>query len=278
MGASGWHYYTPYQENIEQAFQELRQSVFVSGEYFQIWRGIESYEIVFAGRDIANMSVEEYWELASECDNVPLTPPQTIEELLHRNSGQGTHSILDISHLVTEPKESYIKVPLPDDIYQRFLATNEPGRDIIEAIVREPTIWEPITKWIEHTRKSLLTDAHISSMWSKEILLFFETERTQQEMINALMINKKIWSELHRKIKFRINQEIGTQIWHKAFPFSEETLMRNLGTTQPTKEQFEIAREQTEIEYGISRSTARYAIIYKDEKPDEIVFVGVSGD
>jgi len=33
MGASGWSYFTSYQENIGKAFQELQQKVFESGNY-----------------------------------------------------------------------------------------------------------------------------------------------------------------------------------------------------------------------------------------------------
>lgn len=276
MGAYGWHYYTAYQENIEQAFQVLRQSVFASGDYFQIWRAIESYEIVFAGRDIVDMSEEEYWELTHECDNVPLIPPQTIEELLHRNDGQGTHTILDISHLITEPMETYIKVPLPNDIHQRFLATDEPDREIIEAIVREPRVWEPITKWIELTRESLAKDTHISSTWSQEVLHFFEAERAQQEMIDALFYREGIWKQLHHWIRYHIQTEIGKQIWYKAFPFSEETLMHFLGTVRPTKEDFEAI--YMDIEPTVPRSTACYAVLYEDSRPSEIVFTGRTGD
>jgi hypothetical protein len=33
MGASGWTYYAPYQEDLEHAFQTLRQQVFESKKY-----------------------------------------------------------------------------------------------------------------------------------------------------------------------------------------------------------------------------------------------------
>ncbi len=37
MGSSGWWHVVPYQDDIEQALQELRQQVFQSGE-FANWR------------------------------------------------------------------------------------------------------------------------------------------------------------------------------------------------------------------------------------------------
>jgi hypothetical protein len=35
MGASGWSYFVPYQSDIEQALQELRQAVFERGAYYK---------------------------------------------------------------------------------------------------------------------------------------------------------------------------------------------------------------------------------------------------
>ena len=37
MGASTWIYYVPYQENLEQAFQALRQHVFETDDYDHWW-------------------------------------------------------------------------------------------------------------------------------------------------------------------------------------------------------------------------------------------------
>jgi hypothetical protein len=33
MGASGWRYFVPYQPDIQQALQELREDVFKRGEF-----------------------------------------------------------------------------------------------------------------------------------------------------------------------------------------------------------------------------------------------------
>ena len=46
MGASNWIYYVPYQENIEQALQCLRQQVFASGDYYHSWR-LHVYDQVY---------------------------------------------------------------------------------------------------------------------------------------------------------------------------------------------------------------------------------------
>jgi hypothetical protein len=51
MGASGWSYYTPYQQDIAQALQELRQRVFEAGDYQQYWLYNEVPDEVFEELD-----------------------------------------------------------------------------------------------------------------------------------------------------------------------------------------------------------------------------------
>jgi hypothetical protein len=50
MGSSGWSYFTPYQEDIAQALQELRQRVFEAGEYQQYWLYVEASINISSGR------------------------------------------------------------------------------------------------------------------------------------------------------------------------------------------------------------------------------------
>ncbi|MGW6397350.1 hypothetical protein [Streptomyces sp. NPDC055134] len=66
MGASGWDYYVPYQEDLNAALQQLRHEVFEAGDY--------------------------HWE----------PRPQSLKELWEDESVQesGTHSILDIFRVV----------------------------------------------------------------------------------------------------------------------------------------------------------------------------------
>ncbi len=41
MGASGWSYFAPYQEDINAALQQFRRQVFESGKYFKMDYGDE---------------------------------------------------------------------------------------------------------------------------------------------------------------------------------------------------------------------------------------------
>lgn len=74
MGASGWNYYVPYQEDLAVALEQLRQRVFQEGEYFR--------------------------EPEDEPGERP--EPATIEELWEDEEVQesGTHSILDMFRVV----------------------------------------------------------------------------------------------------------------------------------------------------------------------------------
>src|SRR5579859_6346410 len=47
MGASGWSYFIPYQEDIAQALQDLRQKIFEEGDYQKLWLYYEVPEEVF---------------------------------------------------------------------------------------------------------------------------------------------------------------------------------------------------------------------------------------
>jgi hypothetical protein len=81
LGASGWSYYVPYQPNLQAALQELRQRLFQTGDY---WWAVP-YEFGKTAADFPNR-------------------PQTEEELWAEEIVQesGTHSILDMSNVVTD--------------------------------------------------------------------------------------------------------------------------------------------------------------------------------
>jgi hypothetical protein len=81
VGASGWSYYVPYQSDLESALQELRRRVLDEGDY---WWAVP-YELGKSAADFANR-------------------PRTEAELWAEEDVQesGTHSILDMSHVVAE--------------------------------------------------------------------------------------------------------------------------------------------------------------------------------
>jgi hypothetical protein len=74
VGASGWHYVTPYHGDVADALRELRERVFRGQEYYW-WDDFEEDEPRPA-------TIEEIWD------------SQEMRE-------SGTHSILDVSRVVT---------------------------------------------------------------------------------------------------------------------------------------------------------------------------------
>ncbi|MFJ4847249.1 hypothetical protein [Streptomyces sp. NPDC088733] len=101
MGASGWDYYVPYQEDLEVALQNLRHKVFHAEDY--------------------------YWDPWDDDlpDGVAKPRPATIEELWEDETVQeeGTHSILDM-HRVVRPHEE------PDYFTVQPVSTTEALRTV----------------------------------------------------------------------------------------------------------------------------------------------------
>ncbi|CAG6393402.1 hypothetical protein NMG29_02310 [Streptomyces cocklensis] len=83
MGASGWDYSVPYQEDVVGAFEGLRRKVFEERDYYWVsgadWRPVE--------------------------DRLPW--PETVEELWADEIVQeaGTHSILDIFRIIGQDEK-----------------------------------------------------------------------------------------------------------------------------------------------------------------------------
>ena len=76
MGASGWDYYVPYQEDLNAALQQLRREVFEARDYYWVnggdWRPVEE-------REPRPASLEELWE-----DCLLYTSPSPRDGLLSR--------------------------------------------------------------------------------------------------------------------------------------------------------------------------------------------------
>jgi hypothetical protein len=75
MGASGWHYFVPYDSDVARALAALRAKVFASGDYYRPRRGKR---------------------------------PRTVEDLVAACAESGTHCILDVSRVLAEP------LPVPE--------------------------------------------------------------------------------------------------------------------------------------------------------------------
>jgi hypothetical protein len=110
MGASGWFYFVPYQQDTKQALQELRQLVFTyllaSGEFIS-------------------------------CGEYPT--PKTIEEALAQAGDDGTHSILDVDHVDPFPQEAYLEC----------FGTEQPTRVQVECAIDGHETWQTIRRWMQ---------------------------------------------------------------------------------------------------------------------------------
>ena len=157
MGASGWSYYTPYQQDIAQALQELRQRVFEAGDYQQYWLYNEVPEEVFeeldelepqAWRQPGQQLVEAFAHVLERKHlSADLPPaPQTIDEALQRNGPDGTHSILDIDHIASRPEEGAAS-PLPRETLLKLFGTERPTRAIIEEGRAANSVYGVLPTW-----------------------------------------------------------------------------------------------------------------------------------
>src|SRR5579863_3163436 len=127
MGASGWSYFVPYQEDAARALEQLQHRVFVEENYSdtwlydcipniywddlnKVWGNLHRSWVQAAGYErswqgFAQAGLEELARVlaAKQIDVVLPKPPQTIEELLLRYDSGGTHSILDIISIAEQP-------------------------------------------------------------------------------------------------------------------------------------------------------------------------------
>jgi hypothetical protein len=233
MGASCWIYYVPYQEHIEQAFQALRQHLFETGDY---------------------VKQETY-----------LPPPRTIEEVLLRFGGSGTHTAMDLVRVSTQPRD-YGAVPLPAVILHQFLAEIKPTRTVVEALVFQDTFWSQIDRESPSYKYSV----------SEETRRFVESNPSKQELVEALLAKEEIWMDFHLLIRSRIEAMTNQTRMGDVIPFSSEELVRFFGVEKPTRAEFEPILG--EIWDQLNRWSGFYVVLYQDGTPHEIAFVGVSGD
>src|SRR5260370_9505258 len=102
MGSSNWTYFTPHQEDIEQALQDLRRKLFEAGDYNRLWLYVEVPEEAFDALDEISWTgtdqhlVEELAQVLAEKQIHVALPkqPQTINDAQELTDAKGTHSIL----------------------------------------------------------------------------------------------------------------------------------------------------------------------------------------
>jgi len=154
MGSSNWTYFTPYQEDIKQALQELRRNVFEAGDYHRLWLYLEVPEEAFDALEEISWTgtdqhlIEELAQVLTEKHiHVALPkPPQTIKEAHDRSDAQGTRSILDIERIASRPAMG-VATALPRHVYRQFFDTEKPTREMIERAVATQGLLDDVMRW-----------------------------------------------------------------------------------------------------------------------------------
>lgn len=166
MGASGWAYFVPYQEDIKAALQQLRRDVFTKGEYVQSWSDgeyvqswsktekIEKIEQELSDLQALDTEEQKKWqtlkrdyqiELAGlNAEPEPATIDEKIEALLLLEQESGTHSILDILDISSKP-ELFCITPLSNQELQTIFGKEKPTREMV--IANEDTLMDWRGRW-----------------------------------------------------------------------------------------------------------------------------------
>lgn len=139
MGASRWFYAVPYQEDLEAALSDLRWQVFREGKYHQgpMRRPLPSFEDWCQQmppewrQDVARLR-RTYDEVARREAMQPSTP----EEAVQKAGEDGTHSILDMTTIATEPG-SGVLAPLPAETLEACFGTQYPSKTAVKARAAE---------------------------------------------------------------------------------------------------------------------------------------------
>jgi hypothetical protein len=111
MGAEPYFYFVKYQEDQDQALQELRRREFLAGRYYP-------------AMDVLRFPVNP--QAAS-----PGAQHDSIEEAFEDADADGTRSILDLDRISTEPDFGAV-TPLGDDVLKALYGTDRPTRKMIE--------------------------------------------------------------------------------------------------------------------------------------------------
>jgi hypothetical protein len=142
MGATGWSYFVPYQQDINAALEELKDKVFKQGQYehpFDFERNEIEGQLDYLASVYGSLPEEiqehtdQFLELARAAakQQRPKRTPKSIEQLLGQCGTEGTHSILDIERISSTPGFGAI-APFPHEKLLELFGTEQPTRDMVE--------------------------------------------------------------------------------------------------------------------------------------------------
>ena len=128
MGASGWHYFVPYDSDINGALNRLREEVFKQGKYYKPALFYEKL-LQDIGDQLESDVVEGVEKSIEEYRTMP--EPESIDELIEMNAESGTHSIIDMHNVGSEPGFGTI-TPMPENMLIELFQTACPNHSQVE--------------------------------------------------------------------------------------------------------------------------------------------------
>lgn len=167
MGASGWHVRVSYQDDIDAALQEARWDAYNRRHYYlaprnekalsmteeeYVAHGIGEFRAMFPdgvsglpglppeldGIEYDGDDYREAWRAAK----IEVTGP---DSLLDSQPYSGTHCIIDMTHVASEP-EDFGVAPASDEFLMQTFGTVQPEADAIEAAIRAHRV-EGFARW-----------------------------------------------------------------------------------------------------------------------------------
>jgi hypothetical protein len=125
--SSEWSYWAPYDPDISAVLRRLREEVFTQGDY------ATADSIISAG------------SLLIIPPSDPRPKPATIQELLERETENGTHSILDMTCISSKPKRKAIS-PFPDSLLKEYFGSETPAPSDIQEVYDFGSLEKFVTK------------------------------------------------------------------------------------------------------------------------------------
>lgn len=152
MGASGWSYFVPYEEDVKSAFDKLQQRVFEEGDYYDPYQIDDStFEGKF-GSHLSGMSETQIKQLRESFEYHKVLSVEkskvvvnSIEDLKVKNGNTGTHSILDIDQ-IAETDNFYRCGKVSDLHLQELFSTLKPTEEMV--IAKSPELQTYRGRWL----------------------------------------------------------------------------------------------------------------------------------
>ncbi|MEH2243023.1 hypothetical protein [Nostoc sp.] len=249
MGGEAYWYYTDYQQDINVALDTLRKREFQAGRY--------------------NPAIPSLNFPVTENSPTPGAQHPSIEAAIEAKGSDGTRSILDILRVSDTP------CPLSRDEFKTSLRGTEENSEILGEVVKTAFPVPPA-----------------------ELIALFGTEQPTREMILSVIFGNTNSDageedEFKDEDEFKAalrggeeeNYETFREVFNTAFPLPLTELVALFGTEQPTHEMIEsviFGKTNSDASnafwYSIDRGTARYIIVYTENQPSEIFFIGYSFD